>query len=212
MRARREACAQLCQIPLPHRPSNPLHPPRALPRARARGVAPNRMGVSLPPRPASNLVVYLQRVSFRVFPRRAPNPPHVRQRWQCVLYVRAAGPISVCIYTPHTASAHPPPTRAPLPSPETAPSPEGGLASPHALRPRRHRPQPSSGLHARRSHPAHMNRHIRTRRTAPPLPSTHAEPGGSPLAPRPNNYRHTHTPRTAAAAASTVLLCPTGRV
>ena len=58
----------------------------------------------------------------------------------------------------------PPPTRmhtAPqLPSPETAPPPRaGGLAS-HArrrrsaLRPRRRRPQPSGGLHARRSHPA----------------------------------------------------------
>ena len=29
-----------------------------------------------------------------------------------------------------------------------APSPEGGLASPRALRPRRRRPQPSGGLHA----------------------------------------------------------------
>ena len=123
--------------------TSPSNPPACAP-TRARGcLSAQAHKCVLPSTPPAQLIRVLL-----LYPRRAPNPP-VRQRWQCVLYVRAAGPISVCIYTPHTASAHPPPTRAPLPSPETAPSPEGGLASPRALRPRRRCPQPSGGLHAR---------------------------------------------------------------
>ena len=93
------------------------------------------------------------------------------RRWQVVLHARVHPSLFLPVNSPRTASAHPhrvrappPPTRmhtAPqLPSPETAPPPRaGGLAS-HArrrrsaLRPRRRRPQPSGGLHARRSHPA----------------------------------------------------------
>ena len=94
-----------------------------------------------------------------------------------VSFTSAPPALYPCVSIPRT-----PRPRTPRPRVHRSPAAPSPDASPHALRPRRHRPQPSSGLHARRSHPAHMNRHIRTRRTAPPLPSTHAEPGGSPLA------------------------------
>ena len=106
--------------------------------------------------PNHNLV-NLQPVSFRVFPRRAPNPPAMcaNAAWQChgPLRPRRQPYIRVSIpRTPHLRTPRPRVHRSPQPaphSPETAPSPEGGLASPRALRPRRRRPQPSGGLHAR---------------------------------------------------------------
>ena len=100
-------------------------------------------------------LVNLQPVSFRVFPRRAPNPPAMcaNAAWQChgPLRPRRQPYIRVSIpRTPHLRTPRPRVHRSPQPaphSPETAPSPEGGLASPRALRPRRRCPQPSGGLH-----------------------------------------------------------------
>ena len=141
------------QIPLP--PSiSPRRRARA--RSRARGIAspPNRTGVSLPPRRRPRPTSHLNRVSFRSS-HRARRESHPMRS--------SASDVSCTSATPAHACTAPQPQ---LPSPETAPPPEGGLASPRALRPRRRRPQPSGGLHARRSHPAHS----RHRPAATPSP------------------------------------------
>jgi hypothetical protein len=139
-----------------YRPSNPPHRSHAPVRVALLRTA--WVCLCLHAQPNLNLV-NLQPVSFRVLPRRAPNPPAMYAKppnaaWQChgplrprrQPYIRVSIPRTPDLRTPRPR-VHRSPQPAPH-SPETAPSPEGGLASPRALRPRRRRPQPSGGLHA----------------------------------------------------------------
>ena len=64
-----------------------------------------------------------------------------------VSFTSAPPALYPCVSIPRT-----PRPRTPRPRVHRSPAAPSPDASPHALRPRRHRPQPSSGLHARRSH------------------------------------------------------------
>ena len=129
-------------------PPPPSNPPACAP-TRARGcLSAQAHKCVLPSTPPAQLIRVLL-----LYPRRAPNPP-VRQRWQCVLHVRAVAlqyrALSMPAHRVRLASAHP--CRRVFPAAPPPPTTERHRR--RAFWPGRC-PQPSGGLHARRLHPAH---------------------------------------------------------